>query len=295
MKFGSPYCLIITLCFSAFLVSCDSRSINSSLSQVKDVRPAMAEGEKRPQPVHKDASQPVMEVNMPSGMTPGKGVYQIQALRYCKPSKTRQVGKTDQTGKKLVALTFDDGPDNLYTPKILDLLKQEQVKATFYVIGIQTKKYPQVVKRIGDEGHAVGIHTWSHVNLNRVDANEAKWQVEYCAGQLKAILGYTPNMVRPPFGSINGNVLRQLNKDGFWAISWSVDTKDWRGKPVNTMMTTVQQELKPGGIILMHSAGSHSAYLNNSIALLPQLITNLKQQGYTFVTVPELYKQSLSK
>lgn len=283
MKLGLPYGLVLALCLSVFLVSCDKPIIDSSISRVKAVHPAMAEGEKRPKPVHKESPEHVQAINMPRETAPGKGVVQTQVLRKAK------------TPQKLVALTFDDGPDNVYTSKILDVLKEQQVKATFYVIGLQIKKYPQVIKRIGDEGHAVGIHTWSHVNLNRVSVNEAKWQVEYCAGQLKAILGDAPNMVRPPFGSMNGAVLKQLNKDGFWAITWSVDTKDWEGKPVSTMLATVQREIRPGGIILMHSAGSHSAYLNNSVALLPQLITNLKKQGYTFVTVPELYKQSSAK
>ncbi|MFC0334174.1 polysaccharide deacetylase family protein [Paenibacillus sepulcri] len=189
-------------------------------------------------------------------------------------------------GKK-VALTFDDGPDSIATPKILDILKKNNIKATFFIIGTQAKAHPDMVRRIEKEGHAIGNHSWSHPHFDKIPTEEALKQIDDAQEELKSIVGYYPSIVRPPYGALSKEEEKAIHGKGMDIIDWSVDTTDWSGAPTDEIMTLIHKELYPGGIILQHCSGGKD-HLSNTIEALKQLIPDLTNQGYTFVTVPEL-------
>ncbi|NOV02274.1 polysaccharide deacetylase family protein [Paenibacillus sp. LMG 31457] len=191
-------------------------------------------------------------------------------------------------GLRQVALTFDDGPDDKYTSRILDILKKEQVKATFFLIGEHAKQHPQMVKRIVDEGHAVGNHSWDHPNLVQADADKIRSEITSTDDEIKRITGKEPTLFRAPYGAVSSPVLEIASSTGHQLIGWSVDTLDWDGKSVVDILSNVRKEVRPGAIVLQHSAGGKKGNLNNTVEALPQIIAYLKQKGYALVTVPEL-------
>jgi peptidoglycan-N-acetylglucosamine deacetylase len=186
---------------------------------------------------------------------------------------------------KQVALTFDDGPDNNYTLQILDILKKENVKATFFIVGDRAKAHPDIVKRIVNEGHAIGNHSWDHPDFPKISSEQVTEEVTKTQDELDSIVGFRPSLFRPPYGSLNDSDIQNITGMGLNIIDWSVDTRDWAGTPTPKIMEYVRKELKPGGIILEHCAGGN---LSNTVSALKQIIPLLKKEGYNFVTVPTL-------
>ncbi|AQZ45361.1 polysaccharide deacetylase [Paenibacillus larvae subsp. larvae] len=191
-----------------------------------------------------------------------------------------------KTSQKLVALTFDDGPDGKYTPKILDILKQYNVKGTFYMVGTQAEKFPDVIKRIKDEGHGIGNHSWSHPQMPKLKEPDMLSQIQKTDDAIAAAIGTPATTFRPPYGATNKTLEAMLNQRGQSVVNWSVDTRDWAGTPPQNMIQNVKTHTVPGGIILMHSFGNK--YVPNTIAALPEMITYLQQNGYELVTVDQL-------
>jgi peptidoglycan-N-acetylglucosamine deacetylase len=202
--------------------------------------------------------------------------------------KHKPVYYSAKTTRKVTALTFDDGPDNLFTPKVLDVLKQHKVKATFFLMGKRVREHPDVVKRIVNEGHVIGNHTWTHPNLNKLSGAAAKNELVKTQQSLYAITGFKSALFRPPYGNATPEMVDLADSLGLRTIRWSVDTRDWEGKTVSEMMGIVRKQLKPGGIILQHSAGGEGQDMTNTIELLKVLIPALRKEGYNFVTVPNL-------
>jgi peptidoglycan/xylan/chitin deacetylase (PgdA/CDA1 family) len=191
---------------------------------------------------------------------------------------------------KMAALTFDDGPDVVFTNQILDILKGQGIKATFFIVGERAMQHPEMVQRIVREGHAVGNHTWDHPNLIKLTSQAVQEEVLRTEQLLQQIVGYRTDLFRPPYGTANAEVLKEISGLGFKIIDWSVDTRDWAGTPSAQIMNYVEKELTPGGIILQHCAGGRNENLSNTVAVLPQIISYLQKNGYTFATVPELLK-----
>ncbi|GIM46517.1 hypothetical protein DNHGIG_20660 [Collibacillus ludicampi] len=189
---------------------------------------------------------------------------------------------------KKAALTFDDGPDIRFTPQILEILKRHGVKATFFIIGTRAQAHPEMVRRIAQEGHVIGNHTWTHPNLRKLSPGQVRAEIDKTNQELFKILGYYPDLFRPPYGSTTPSEVREIGSMGYKVIDWSVDTRDWAGTPTTQIMNYVRSEISPGGIILEHCAGGRGENLNNTINALPQIISLLKAQGFTLVTVPEL-------
>jgi polysaccharide deacetylase family sporulation protein PdaB len=192
------------------------------------------------------------------------------------------------TSSKKVALTFDDGPDNTYTPKILDILKNNHIHATFFVIGEHAEKYPQILKRIEQEGHIIGNHTWDHADLPKLTKDQIQGEIDHADKVIQSIVGHAPLLFRAPYGAISQDVVADASATGHQTIGWSVDTLDWDGKSVQQILSAVKKEVKPGAIILQHCAGGKGGKLSNTVEALPQIITYLKSKGYSFVSIPEL-------
>jgi peptidoglycan/xylan/chitin deacetylase (PgdA/CDA1 family) len=190
-------------------------------------------------------------------------------------------------GKKAVALTFDDGPDTYYTNQVLAILKKEGVHATFFVVGKNAQAHPEMIRRILQEGHVLGNHSWNHPDLTRLSPSQAVAQIERTDAVVFKLTGKHMRLLRPPYGKLNAQLKQRFHQLGYTIVNWSVDTRDWAGTPVAKIMRYVRKETGPGGIILQHSMGA-PGHLDNTIQALPRIIHYLKSHGYEIVTVPEL-------
>lgn len=197
--------------------------------------------------------------------------------------------------EKKVALTFDDGPDTRFTPKVLDALKANQVKATFFVLGSQASTHPDIIRRIVREGHVVGNHSYSHANLPKLSVDKFQNQIMNTENVLQGLIGYAPKLIRPPYGAINEEQVRWVADHHYLIVNWNVDSLDWKSLNSEQVLSNIMQQTKPGSIILQHSGGAESQDLSGTVQAIGPLITKLKAAGYTFVTVPELLHVAKSK
>ena len=180
--------------------------------------------------------------------------------------------------KKMVALTYDDGP-SANTPKILDMLKKYDAVATFFVVGNRVSTYSNTVKRAYGMGCEIGNHTYEHKILTRADAAGIRNQVSRTNVAVKKITGTAPIVMRPPGGAVNNMVKSQT---GMPMILWSIDTLDWRTRNAASTKTAVLDHVKDGDIVLMHDL--YEATANASTTIIPTLV----ERGYQLVTVSEL-------
>lgn len=198
---------------------------------------------------------------------------------------TSIVFQKNKSETKKIALTFDDGPHPRYTPQILNILKKYNVKATFFVIGKNIENYPSTLKRIYEEGHEIGNHSYDHSNVSTMSKNDIKYEIDKCEQLIKEQLNFTPKLFRPPQGKLNASVEAVSSSLGYYIILWSIDTRDWEHNDPNNIMNTVQRNVKGGDIILMHDYISGK---NTTCDALELMIPALQKQGYKFVTVSEL-------
>jgi peptidoglycan/xylan/chitin deacetylase (PgdA/CDA1 family) len=180
-----------------------------------------------------------------------------------------------------VALTFDDGPGP-DTGRLLDILAAKGVHATFFVLGGAANARPELVAREVNEGHAVGNHTWDHKSLVKLDDASFDNEVGQTRDTIAAASGFTPTMVRPPYGAMNDRVVGRLAALGNSTILWNVDSEDWRNKSAAISTQRILDTVKPGAIVLMHDIHAWS------VDAVPGIIDALHARGYTLVTVPEL-------
>lgn len=192
--------------------------------------------------------------------------------------------------KAEIALTFDDGPDPVFTPLILDKLKKYGVKATFFLLGTNMEKFPEFVKRISEEGHVIANHTYSHVNLTQVSDQEYHNQIQRSNEIIQNLVGYKPKFFRPPYGAINENQLQWATEQGMMVTQWSVDTLDWQGLSAENITSTVEANAFPGSIVLQHNA--QGVPLQGSVDALDLFIPQLQANGVRFVTLPEMFGMS---
>ncbi|WP_328600810.1 polysaccharide deacetylase family protein [Actinomadura physcomitrii] len=198
-----------------------------------------------------------------------------------RPQRPPAQRKIDCDRLRCVALTFDDGPGP-YTDGLLDVLKRQGVRATFFLIGQHVHGFPAVVRREVMEGHEIGDHTWDHAQLTKLSTAAVGAQIQRTQAAItKASGGVKPTITRPPYGATNRRVGQAI---GMPLILWSVDTEDWRY--LNTARDTRVgiKEPRPGGIILFHDIHKPS------VKAIPAVIAGLKKRGFTFVTVSELFQ-----
>ena len=200
-----------------------------------------------------------------------------------------------KTPKKVIALTFDDGPSPNPTPQILDILKEKNIKATFFMIGQNLKNFPQIGKQVVADGHAIGNHTWHHWNRPMNEFTAAR-EINDTAALLYKTTGVKTSLFRPPNGFLSNGLAAYARKQDDVVILWSIDSGDWRkrGVSVEGLVNHVLQKAKPGAIVLMHdgsgisTVGLASSLGSLTVDALPKMIDELKKQGYEFVSVPEL-------
>jgi len=189
---------------------------------------------------------------------------------------------------KNVCLTFDDGPNPAYTPRILQILKEKKVRATFFLIGQHAQQHPDLVKKIYESGHELGDHTFSHVELPKVPSDKIKQEVESTRSIVESATGAKIFLFRPPWGIFDGRSLAEIAMRKFDAVLWSVDSRDWSRPGIAQIQANVLEKAGNGSIILFHD--DH----DQIVQALPDIILNLQQRGYQFITVSEMMALSLS-
>lgn len=216
---------------------------------------------------------------------PPKSVYRGPQYTKLFPDTFFLKGKTYNNK---VALTFDDGPDSIYTPQILNVLREYGVPATFFVMGNRAEKYPGIVKQITDEGHLIGNHTWSHVNLTKVSDTRFREETLSAEKIIEKITSLKTAYLRPPEGAVSEDVVSKLKNMNYKVIFWSVDSRDWLNRNVDQILINTLPNIRKDSIILFHSAGGKGHDLSATVKVLPEIIETLKMRGYTFVKLDEL-------
>lgn len=189
---------------------------------------------------------------------------------------------TPTTGNKVIALTFDDGPGP-YTAHLLDILDQYGAKATFFLIGSKVSGQASVVRSIHARGHQLGNHSWSHPELPKLSVDQIAGEIDRTNEAIRQATGVKPSILRPPYGAVNGVVLEQIRTRGMSSILWSVDTRDWADRNSQIVCSRAVAGAHPGAVILMHDIHQ------TSVNAVPCILSSLKQQGYSFVTIQRLY------
>lgn len=187
------------------------------------------------------------------------------------------------TNEMVLAFTFDDGPHPVNTPKLLDELKARNIKGTFFLVGELAKRYPAIVRRIVEEGHEIGNHTYTHPILTKCSDDKVRSELQRSADAIREACGYTPRLMRPPGGGTNKRLeALWFNEFGFTTILWSVDPFDWKRPGVSVVQNRLLNGAHKGAIMLTHDIHAPT------ITALPKVFDELLARGYKFVTVSQL-------
>lgn len=178
-----------------------------------------------------------------------------------------------------IALTFDDGPSTAWTPALLDGLKERGVKATFFLIGENADKNPEIVKRMAEEGHLIGNHTYHHVELTKVSENEARLELADTSAVIVRITGKEPEYMRPPFGAWQRKLEQEIQ---MLPVLWTIDPLDWTTENQDEIVNKVVTEAGENDIILLHDC------YKSSIEAGLRIVDILQEEGFVFVTIDEL-------
>jgi peptidoglycan/xylan/chitin deacetylase (PgdA/CDA1 family) len=195
-----------------------------------------------------------------------------------------------KSGAKQLALTYDDGPNDPHTFRLLEILAKHNVKATFFLIGRYVKQRPEIGRELVQAGHVVGNHTFSHPNLIFTSALQTRIQLQDCGQTLTDAVGEHSRLFRPPFGGRLPATLRIARGLGLEPVMWSVTGWDWKGKPAEYVESRVSRQIRGGDVILLHD-GDHEAFgadRSQTVIATDRMIARYKAEGYEFVTVPEM-------
>ncbi|MGN7469432.1 polysaccharide deacetylase family protein [Brevibacillus sp. SAFN-007a] len=195
------------------------------------------------------------------------------------------------TNSKVIALTFDDGPDPAYTPQIAALLKKYGAKSTFFVVGSRVNQYPEVVRSLAQDQHEIANHTFNHPDIRKLTPERLRDEVEKTQETIFAATGVRPALFRPPGGYYSESVVRTAKQAGFLIVMWSwhQDTRDWTDPGVKKIVDKVLGNARNGDIVLFHDYGGNR---KQTVQALEQILPELQKRGYRFVTVSELMKHS---
>ncbi|WP_375511477.1 polysaccharide deacetylase family protein [uncultured Nostoc sp.] len=193
-----------------------------------------------------------------------------------------------KANEKVIALTFDDGPSPKNTAQILEILKKNNIKATFFMVGQMVKYFPQVAKQVAADGHVIGNHTWHHWYF-QMDGATASSEIDRTADIIYKTTGEKTTLFRPPGGFLNNGLAQYAKNKKYAVMMWSEQSGDAerRSPQVPMLVKNVLKQAKPGAIVLLHDGGGNRS---KSVKALPEMIAGLKTQGYQFVTIPQLLK-----
>ena len=186
-------------------------------------------------------------------------------------------------------MTFDDGPHPSNTPRLLDILRQRNIKATFYVVGKNVQAYPQIVARMAREGHEVANHTWTHPYITKVSDGQTRSELQRTAQAIHRACGQYPRTFRPPYGATSERHRQWIFREfGYPSITWNVDPNDWQKPGPSVVASRLVSGARPGAILLAHDIHS------GTISAMPSALDQLLARGYRFVTVTQLINASHS-
>jgi peptidoglycan/xylan/chitin deacetylase (PgdA/CDA1 family) len=201
------------------------------------------------------------------------------------------VPRTARVRSGTIALTFDDGPDPLWTPKALEVLRRHHVHATFFVVGTQVAEHPEILREIVADGHQVGVHTFTHTDLGRVPPWRQSLELNETQLVIAGATGQTTSLLRPPYSSSNAALendewaaIRNAAAGGYLTVLTTLDSQDWRRPGVDAIVANVTPKGKRGQVLLMHDGGGDRA---QTMAALDRLLPRLTRQGFTFATVSD--------
>ncbi len=204
------------------------------------------------------------------------------------------------TNERVVALTYDDGPNPPYTARILDVLEKEHVHATFFLVGRAVHAYPGIVEREVRDGDAIGNHTWDHRHLIIMPRSQVRSSLQRTDAAIYAATGEHTNLMRPPFGARDWIVMQVAHKMGYTVVMWSVPlARDWEYPPAKVIAQRILSNVSDGSIIVLHDGNrgqicgprvlpSHVCDRTGDIEATRLIVDNLKSQGFRFVTIPQL-------
>ncbi len=193
--------------------------------------------------------------------------------------------------EKLIALTFDDGPHVEYTLEILDLLEEHGATATFFIIGENAEKHPDLIKKIVNSGCEVGNHTWSHKYLDTLSESEIRDEISKAHDIITTLTGSSPTLFRAPGGRVNDTVLKVADEFGYTSVLWSRDTRDWACPGIESVISSALDGVEKGDIILFHD---YNARNSPTPAALGKILPRLQDEGYKTVHVTELIEKARS-
>ncbi|MDK1345585.1 polysaccharide deacetylase family protein [Streptomyces sp. 378] len=200
-----------------------------------------------------------------------------------------RLGAVDCRGVKCIALTFDAGPSE-HSARLLDILKEKQVPATFFLLGKRhIEKYPELVRRMADEGHEVANHTWDHKILTKLRPEEIREELERPNEEIARLTGRRPTLMRPPQGRTDDTVHAVCRELGLSEVLWSVTAKDYQTTDSDLITRRVLDQSSRDGIILLHDL------YDGTVPAVPGIIDALKERGFVFVTVPQLLAPGMAE
>jgi polysaccharide deacetylase family sporulation protein PdaB len=193
--------------------------------------------------------------------------------------------------EKVIALTFDISWGNQTPEPVIEILKKNEIRSTFFLSGPWARQYPEIPQRIKKDGHEIASHGYRHINLSTLSRTEIKEEIMKAHEALKEVTETTPTLIRTPNGDYNDEVIKGAEECGYTVIQWSVDSLDWMNPGAATIAERVIKRVKPGSIVLMHASDT----CKQTTEALPVILQELKKQGYKFVTVSELIKMGEAK
>jgi len=193
-------------------------------------------------------------------------------------------------GGRQLALTYDDGPNDPHTLRLLDVLARHEIRATFFLIGRYVQQRPNVAREIVKAGHVVGNHTFTHPLLIFKSGAEIRRELSDCRAALRDAIGEHSNLFRPPFGGRRPAVLRIARELGLAPVMWNVTGYDWNARSAGVIEQKVARNIRGGDVILLHDGGHKQmgADRSNTVAATDSLITRYKAAGYIFATIPQM-------
>lgn len=207
--------------------------------------------------------------------------------------KSQLYGRTfigEQRGSRRLALTFDDGPNDPYTLKLLELLAKHHVHATFFLIGKYVERRPDIVRALAAAGHEIGNHTYSHPNLIFRSATEVRREIQQCESAIRDAAGVSTRLFRPPWGGRRPATLRAIRSAGYEPVLWSATSYDWSAKSAEQIVNHVTRQVSGGEVVLLHD-GDHKrpdGDRSRSVEAADEIVRRYQGEGYEFVTVGEM-------
>ena len=200
-------------------------------------------------------------------------------------------------GSRLLALTYDDGPNDPYTWRMMEVLERHGVKATFFLLGRFVEQRPDIARALLAGGHAIGVHTWDHPNLIFASAAQVRRQLEATQQAILDATGVNARLFRPPFGGRRPATLRVARALGLEPVMWNVTCYDWKAQSAGEIVKRAERQIRGGNVILLHDGEYHRIGVDRSrsVEATDHIVSRYKSEGYEFVTIPQMIeKQQLA-